>query len=79
MTYLFARASRAVSLVPPAYYADLACERGRCYIAPLLSPHNKTNLIRNGLGTEEEVVKEANRLWGRGPTGPEVQRTMFYL
>ena len=36
ISYMFARATKAVSLVSPAYYADLACERGRCYIHPLL-------------------------------------------
>jgi len=31
-SYLYARATKAVSLVPLAYYADLACERARCYL-----------------------------------------------
>ncbi|TFK71981.1 Piwi-domain-containing protein, partial [Pluteus cervinus] len=31
-SYLYARATKAVSLVPPAYYADLACERARMYL-----------------------------------------------
>ncbi|KAI4711216.1 hypothetical protein J4E89_003781 [Alternaria sp. Ai002NY15] len=35
MCYLFGRATKAVSLCPPAYYADLACERARCYLANL--------------------------------------------
>lgn len=33
MCYLFGRATKAVSLCPPAYYADLVCERARCYLA----------------------------------------------
>ncbi|KAL1601574.1 hypothetical protein SLS60_006489 [Paraconiothyrium brasiliense] len=33
MCYLFGRATKAVSLCPPAYYADLACERARCYLS----------------------------------------------
>lgn len=36
-SYLYARATKAVSLVPAAYYADLACERGRCYINDFLN------------------------------------------
>ncbi|KAG9124555.1 hypothetical protein FRC07_011142 [Ceratobasidium sp. 392] len=79
MAYLFARATRAVSLVPPAYYADLACERGRCYLTQLLNAFDGATSIRSGSSTEEDVVKEANRLWGRGPTGPGVQGTMFYI
>jgi len=33
MCYLFGRATKAVSLCPPAYYADIACERARCYLS----------------------------------------------
>lgn len=32
MCYLFGRATKAVSVCPPAYYADLVCERVRCYL-----------------------------------------------
>jgi len=28
-SYLYARATKSVSLVPAAYYADMCCERGR--------------------------------------------------
>ena len=37
LSYLFARATKAVSYVPPAYYADILCERGRCYLQNLLA------------------------------------------
>ncbi|KAI9773827.1 MAG: hypothetical protein M1840_006052 [Geoglossum simile] len=33
MCYLFGRATKAVSVCPPAYYADLVCERARCYLS----------------------------------------------
>ncbi|KAI5797530.1 Piwi domain-containing protein [Peziza echinospora] len=36
LSYLFARATKAVSYVPPAYYADILAERGRCYLQGLL-------------------------------------------
>ncbi|KAK4997282.1 hypothetical protein LTR66_003287 [Elasticomyces elasticus] len=32
MCYLFNRATKAVSICPPAYYADLLCDRGRAYL-----------------------------------------------
>lgn len=38
MCHLFGRATKAVSICPPAYYADLLCERGRCYLARLFDP-----------------------------------------
>ncbi|KAF2008657.1 Piwi-domain-containing protein [Aaosphaeria arxii CBS 175.79] len=35
LCYLFGRATKAVSLCPPAYYADIVCERARCYMSDL--------------------------------------------
>ena len=37
LCYLFGRATKAVSICPPAYYADLLCERGRCYLYSMLN------------------------------------------
>ena len=33
MCYMFGRATKAVSICPPAYYADLVCTRARCYLS----------------------------------------------
>lgn len=33
LCYLHGTTTSAVSICPPAYYADKICERGRCYIA----------------------------------------------
>jgi len=79
MAYLFARATKAVSLVPPAYYADLACERGRCYLNQLLNAFDGATSIKSGSTSEEDVIKEAHRLWGKGPTGVGIKDTMFYI
>lgn len=70
---MFARATKAVSLVSPAYYADLACERGRCYLHELL------NGIRSGPIDEEKAWKDAAKYWGNGPTGSAMKNIMFYL
>lgn len=79
VSYLFARATKAVSLASPAYYADLACERGRCYLHPLLQgiteqrpPTGKSEV------PEEQIWAEAQKLWGSGP-GANIKKTMFYL
>ena len=32
---MFGRATKAVSLCPPAYYADILCERARVYLSGL--------------------------------------------
>lgn len=38
MCHLFGRATKAVSLCPPAYYADLLCTRARTYLADQYDP-----------------------------------------
>lgn len=41
MCYIFGRATKAVSYCTPAYYADILCERARCYLSHLFdSPSN---------------------------------------
>ncbi|KAF8655729.1 hypothetical protein AX16_002966 [Volvariella volvacea WC 439] len=76
VSYLFGRATKAVSLVSPAYYADLACERGRCYLNTLLS--GVSTVQSNVQNYEELVEKEAETLWNRGVSG-NLKDTMFYL
>ncbi|OBZ72736.1 Protein argonaute 1B [Grifola frondosa] len=58
-SYLYARATKAVSLVPAAYYADLACERGRYYLNTLLNTADDRSSIGRGASTaEREAAKE---------------------
>lgn len=76
---MFARATKAVSLVSPAYYADLACERGRCYLHKLLSGHSSSGeSTASGASDESLIVSEALRAWGNG-VSPRIKDTMFYL
>ncbi|KAG4427462.1 hypothetical protein IFR05_017056, partial [Cadophora sp. M221] len=42
MSHLFGRATKAVSLCPPAYYADLLCTRLRCYLADQYDPQESS-------------------------------------
>lgn len=73
MCYLFGRATKAVSLCPPAYYADLACERARCYLANLFDTPTPS--------AAPSVVGGA----GQDPSAADVQihqklrDTMFYI
>jgi hypothetical protein len=76
ISYMFARATKAVSLVSPAYYADLACERGRCYIAELFTALDSTTTSSTG---EEMVMRKAQELWRNGVTGRLLKDSMFYL
>ncbi|KAK3709738.1 hypothetical protein LTR37_010765 [Vermiconidia calcicola] len=43
MCYLFNRATKAVSICPPAYYADLLCERGRAYLYSTLAENHASD------------------------------------
>ncbi|RKF74263.1 Protein argonaute 1 [Golovinomyces cichoracearum] len=43
MCHLFQRATKAVSLCPPAYYADLLCTRLRCYQSENYEPSESVN------------------------------------
>ncbi|CCX33115.1 Similar to Protein argonaute 12; acc. no. Q7Y001 [Pyronema omphalodes CBS 100304] len=84
LCYLFARATKSVSIVPPAYYADVLCERGRCYINGLM---NATDYAGSSSGhgkgkasdeEKDETMRMARRLWGEG-IHPNLRETMFYL
>ncbi|KAF9563867.1 argonaute-like protein [Agrocybe pediades] len=77
-SYLFARATKAVSLASPAYYADLACERGRCYLHKLLQGLSSSGGSAS-TGNEEAVVQEAKQMWGRGVAGNNLKDSMYYL
>ncbi|KAF8243604.1 Piwi-domain-containing protein [Wilcoxina mikolae CBS 423.85] len=62
MSYLFARATKAVSYAPPAYYADILCERGRCYIQGLLAGRSKDSSsdapsTRSGGGGADKIAQ----------------------
>lgn len=58
MCYLFPRATRAVSICPPAYLADLLCERGRVYLQRLYDPpFNQRDQQPNARQSEVEIHK----------------------
>ncbi|KAF9467172.1 argonaute-like protein [Collybia nuda] len=78
VSYMFARATKAVSLVSPAYYADLACERGRCYLHKLLQGLSSSGGSASS-GSEEQVVREATTIWHNGVAGQALKDTMYYL
>ena len=81
VSYMFARATKAVSLVSPAYYADLACERGRCYLHQLLSGADDTTAASTtgSDAAEDAAMREAEKLWNNGVNGPQLKNSMFYL
>ena len=75
LCYLWARATKSVSLAPPAYWADIACERGRYYIREILPPLPGSPESRF---TEAQMKDHAQRLWGNG-IHERLKDTMFFL
>ncbi|KAL8728397.1 MAG: hypothetical protein Q9166_005442 [cf. Caloplaca sp. 2 TL-2023] len=68
LSYLYGRATKAVSLCPPAYYADIMCERGNKYLAKYLNKQWPP-------GTEFSFDRSP---WIRD-VHKELQDTMFYI
>lgn len=64
LCYTFARATRSVSICPPAYYADLLCERGRCYLQGVLKGDGSTTF------SASEWQKDVH---------PALMESMYYL
>ncbi|ESZ94685.1 hypothetical protein SBOR_4936 [Sclerotinia borealis F-4128] len=60
MCHLFGRATKAVSLCPPAYYADLLCTRMRSYLADHYDPPSENTTPTPGanpaLGVNQDRV-----------------------
>ncbi|KAJ7902889.1 Piwi domain-containing protein, partial [Mycena olivaceomarginata] len=52
-SYLYAWATKAVSLIPAAYYADLACERGRYYLNDFMVDDKATSSGKGKSDREE--------------------------
>ena len=79
----YARATKAVSLIPPAYYADLACERARLYLNDLLNLGLETASSAGGKkfdkkAEEKKTFDRAVSAWGQG-IHPNLCETMFYI
>lgn len=59
MCYLYGRATKAVSICPPAYYADLVCTRARAHKSELFDDNSS---IASGSSEVFGTIKVHNRL-----------------
>lgn len=75
MCYLFGRATKAVSVCPPAYYADLVCTRARCYMSELFDPSPAATPDASVAGTEVTRAPDSDQVL----VHPNVKDTMFYI
>ena len=75
MCYLFGRATKAVSICPPAYYADIVCERARCYLSGLfdMSTPSATPAQSVAGGGQVDARQEDVSIH------PNLKNTMFYI
>lgn len=78
MSWVFGRATRAVSLCTPAYYADIMCERARCYLSGLFDTPDNTTVAQSVVGSEDPasgptIAPNAVQIHER------VRNTMFYI
>lgn len=72
MCYLFSRATKAVSVCPPAYYADLACERARCYLSAVFDPVTSGG---SSVTSDTQVTVKAEDV----KIHQKLQNSMFYI
>ena len=78
MCYLFGRATKAVSICPAAYYADLVCERARCYLSKLFDATpgaTPAGSVVSGVGGRGGQVADPNDV----RIHENVRDAMFYI
>jgi hypothetical protein len=72
MCHLFGRATKAVSLCPPAYYADLLCTRLRCYLADQFDPSDNSAAPSVASGSASQTTFDIQ-------IPDNMRDTMFYI
>ena len=70
LCYLFGRATKAISLCPPAYYADLVCERARCYFHDMFNDDAESRTSDGSGGLSARWTGDVHK---------NLKDTMFYI
>lgn len=71
MSYAYGRATKAVSVCPPAKYADMVCERARCYLNRLFDASTQSI----GTSSQEEAPASDDDVL----VHEKLRDTMFYI
>jgi eukaryotic translation initiation factor 2C len=79
MCYLYGRATKAVRVTPPVYYADLVCDRARKYLNHLYDPSPDPTPAGSVAATS--AAGEGNRVPNENDVTihPNVRDSMFYI
>lgn len=86
LCYTASRCTKAVAVCTPARYADLICDRLRCYLRPALCSGYNVPTAIPGVPTVADYANDAN-IWRRGPNATRtdtpwhlnMDNTMFYI
>ncbi|KAL1810666.1 hypothetical protein ACET3Z_020731 [Daucus carota] len=79
LCYTYARCTRSVSIVPPAYYAHLAAFRARFYMEPETSDgESMTSAAGRGVGRNTRAVNANAAVRPLPALKENVKRVMFY-
>jgi eukaryotic translation initiation factor 2C len=74
MSYMYGRATKPVSICPPAYYADLVCERARRYLSGVFDASPEASVVDGSqTGSAAAIDSSAVRLHEK------IKDTMFYI
>lgn len=72
LCYLFGRATKAVSICPPAYYADIVCERARVHRPEMFDVSDTESMATAGTGSTGSSAQ------GR-KVHPDLADSMYYI
>lgn len=73
LCYLHGRATKAVSVAPPAYLADLLCDRGRRYLSGIFSPPADESDSNPNEASNSQQLQDQVKVHGN------LTNTMFYI
>lgn len=75
LCYVFGRATKAVSICTPAYYADILCERARRYLSDVFDGSDTASLAGDG----SVGGKSGNDTNVRSKVIGKLENTMYYI
>lgn len=81
LCYVFGRATRAVGIATPAYYADIVCDRAACYLRALEASSTASDSGYSYRDDESVEITDQRRyqLQSAIETHTKLKGTMFYI